>query len=57
MPRVRRILWGTVIVLLVIGVAAVLRRTILLVPILVNGYHPPLPETDPGTAQLAISWK
>lgn len=39
--KTNRLLWSTVIVLVLIGIAIVVRRTIHLVPILLNGYHPP----------------
>jgi len=47
--RIRRILWGVTIFLVLIGVAVVLRRTIVLMPVLLNGYTPPL-ATGPSTA-------
>lgn len=51
--RVRRTLWSIVILLALIGIAVVLRRTITLVPILVNGYTPPAPASNPVAAQFA----
>ena len=39
--RIQRTLWSLVIVLALIGVAIVVRRTVNLVPILINGYTPP----------------
>jgi hypothetical protein len=40
-------------VLTLIGIAVVVRRTITLVPILVNGYTPPVPASNPVAAQFA----
>jgi uncharacterized membrane protein len=51
--RVRRTLWSVVILLALIGVAVVVRRTVTLVPILINGYRPPAPTSNPVTAQFA----
>jgi Predicted membrane protein (DUF2306) len=39
--------------LALIGIAVVVRRTITLVPILINGYHPPAPTSNPVAAQFA----
>src|SRR4051812_16364824 len=39
-PRIQRLVWGVTIFLALIGVAVVLRRTVVLVPVLLNGYHP-----------------
>jgi uncharacterized membrane protein len=44
---IQRWLWRAVIFLVLIGVAAVGRRTVHLVPIVVNGYHPPAVASDP----------
>jgi uncharacterized membrane protein len=44
---------GAVILLVVIGVAVVVRRAVYLVPILINGYHLPAPASDPTVAQFA----
>jgi len=49
--RLRRMLWGTVIFLVLIGMAVVVRRTVHLVPILIHGYHPPAPPSNPTVAQ------
>jgi hypothetical protein len=51
--RVRRTLWSAVMVLALIGIAVVVRRTVTLVPILVNGYTPPAPASNPVAAQFA----
>jgi uncharacterized membrane protein len=45
--RVRRILWGTVIFLALIGVFVVVRRMAHLVPILINGHSPPTAPSNP----------
>jgi hypothetical protein len=49
--RVRRMMWRMIIFLVVIGVAVVVRRTVYLVPILINGYNPPAPLSNPTVAQ------
>ena len=51
-PR-RRLLWSIVIFLVIIGVGVVVRRTVHLVPILINGYTPPTPSANPALAQFA----
>jgi Predicted membrane protein (DUF2306) len=51
--RVRRTLWSVVTVLALIGIAVVVRRTAHLVPILINGYHPPAAMSNLTAAQLA----
>ena len=51
--RLRRALWGAVVVLALIGVAVVVRRTAYLVPILVNGYNLPAAASNPRAAQFA----
>lgn len=51
--RVRRILWGAVILLAMIGVAVVVRRTVALAPVLLNGYQPPAAASNPALAQFA----
>ena len=51
--RVRRTLWSAVILLALIGIAVAVRRTVTLVPILVNGYTPPAPASNPVAAQFA----
>jgi uncharacterized membrane protein len=50
--RARRWLWRAVIFLVLIGVFAVVRRTANLVPIVINGYHPPTAISNPRIAQL-----
>jgi hypothetical protein len=40
-------------VLALIGIAVVVRRAVTLAPILVNGYHPPAPASNPVAAQFA----
>jgi uncharacterized membrane protein len=49
--RASRLLWGAVIFLSLIGVFVVARRTAHLVPILINGYSPPTPPSNPRLAQ------
>jgi uncharacterized membrane protein len=51
--RLRRAVRSAVVFLAVIGVAVVVRRTVKLVPIVVNGYHPPAPPSNPVAAQFA----
>lgn len=51
--RVRRVLWGAVILLALIGMAVVVRRTVTLVPVLVNGYQPPPAVSNPTLGQFA----
>src|SRR4051812_38952829 len=50
-PRIRRILWGATIFLALIGVAVVLRRIFVLVPVFVNGYNAPAAAAPSGAAQ------
>ena len=52
-PRVRRALWSMVVLLVLIGAAVVVRRMVHLVPVLVNGYHPPGVPSNPTLAQFA----
>jgi len=52
-PRIQRILWGLTIFLALIGVAVVLRRTLLLALILINGYKPPVATGSSTAAQFA----
>jgi uncharacterized membrane protein len=49
--RLQRLLWSTTIFLVLIGVAVVVRRTVHLVPILIEGYHPPATGSNPAAAQ------
>jgi uncharacterized membrane protein len=51
--RARRILWGAIIFLALIGVFAVVRRTVHLAPILIYGYSPPAIPPNPRLAQFA----
>jgi uncharacterized membrane protein len=48
----QRLLWGTVVLLVFIGVAVVVRRTVNLLPIIINGYTPPALSPDPRVTQL-----
>jgi hypothetical protein len=49
--RVRRALWSAVIFLAFIGTAVALRRIVNVVPIVLHGYHPPPPASNPVAAQ------
>jgi uncharacterized membrane protein len=49
----QRALWGAVILLTLIGVAIGVRRTANLLPIVLDGYHPPVVPANPRLAQLA----
>lgn len=51
--RVRRMLWGAVIFLALIGVFVVGRRTAHLAQVLIDGYSPPAAPSDPALAQFA----
>jgi uncharacterized membrane protein len=51
--RGRRILWGAIIFLSLIGVFAAARRMAHLAPILINGYSPPATPSNPRLAQFA----
>jgi uncharacterized membrane protein len=51
--RARRILWGAIIFLALIGVFAVVRRTLHLAPILIHGYSPTAIPSNPRLAQFA----
>ena len=48
---VSRWLWSAVVLLVLIGVFVVTRRTMHLVPILINGYSPPAIPSNPPIAQ------
>jgi uncharacterized membrane protein len=50
--RSRRAIWYVVIFLALIGVAVGVRRIANLLPIVVNGYHPPAAPSNPVAAQL-----
>lgn len=50
--RLSRALWAVVILLAVIGCAVVIRRTVILWPVITRGYHPPIPSSNPRLAQL-----
>jgi Predicted membrane protein (DUF2306) len=49
--RARRILWGAIIFLALIGVFVVVRRTAQLAPILIYGYSSPAAPSNPALAQ------
>jgi len=52
--RVRRTLWSVVILLALIGIAVVVRRTINLIPILITGYRPTAATSNPVAARLLV---
>jgi uncharacterized membrane protein len=49
--RIRRVLWGVVIFLALIGAAVAVRRIVNVVPIALHGYRPPRPAPNPVAAQ------
>src|ERR1700724_3294640 len=49
--RIRRVLWGAVIFLALIGTAVAVRRMVKVVPVVLHGYHPPPPASNPVAAQ------
>src|ERR1700732_3682510 len=49
--RMRRVLWGVVIFLALIGTAVAVRRMVKVVPVVLHGYHPPPPASNPVAAQ------
>jgi len=51
--RVHRMVWSAVMVLVLIGVAIVVRRTAQLVPLLINGYRPPAAVADGAAGSFA----
>jgi Predicted membrane protein (DUF2306) len=51
--RTRRILWGAVIFLALIGAFVVVRRAMHVAPILIHGYSPPAAPSNPRLAQFA----
>src|ERR1700676_211335 len=48
--RIRRVLWGAVIFLALIGTAVAVRRMVKVVPVVLHGYHPPPPASNPVVA-------
>src|SRR5438094_742807 len=50
--HVQRMVWSAVVLLVLIGVAIVVRRTAQLVPLLINGYQPPAAVSDPAAVRL-----
>ena len=48
---IRRVLWGAVIFLALIGTAVAVRRMVKVVPVVLHGYHPPPPASNPVAAQ------
>src|ERR1700730_18094251 len=51
--RIRRMLWGAVIFLALIGTIVAVRRMVNVVPLVFHGYHPPAPTSNPVAAQFA----
>lgn len=49
--RLHRAIWSAVIFLAFVGVAVVVRRTFVLLPVILHGYHPPPPAPNPVAAQ------
>src|ERR1700730_10701070 len=49
--RIRRVLWGAVIFLALIGTAVATRRMVKVVPVVLHGYRPPPPASNPVAAQ------
>ena len=49
--RLQRVLWSAVIFLAVIGVGVVVRRAVVLFPVVLHGYRPPPPTPNPFVAQ------
>jgi uncharacterized membrane protein len=49
--RIRRVLWGAVIFLALIGTAVAMRRMVKVVPVVLHGYRPPPPASNPVAAQ------
>ena len=47
----RRVLWGAVIFLALIGTAVAVRRMVHVVPVVLHGYRPPAPASNPVAAQ------
>src|SRR6202521_6295747 len=51
--RMRRVVWGVVIFLALIGTAVAVRRIVNVVPIALHGFRPPPPASNPVAAQFA----
>jgi uncharacterized membrane protein len=51
--RIRRVLWAAVIFLALIGSAVAVRRMIHVVPVVLLGYRPPPPASNPVAAQFS----
>jgi uncharacterized membrane protein len=49
--RMRRVLWGAVIFLALIGTTAAVRRMVNVIPFQLHGYHPPPPARNAVAAQ------
>lgn len=53
MLRLHRLLWPTTIFLCLIGIAIITRRSVHLIPIVLQGYHPPAAPRNPALTQFA----
>src|SRR6202166_5364258 len=49
--RMRRVLWGAVIFLALIGTAVAVRRIVNVLPVVLHGFRPPPPASNPVAAQ------
>src|ERR1700681_4661390 len=49
--RMRRVVWGVVIFLALIGTAVAVRRIVNVVPIALHGFRPPPPASNPVAAE------
>jgi uncharacterized membrane protein len=49
--RMRRVLWGVVIFLALIGTAVAMRRMVKVIPVVLHGYRPPPAASNPVAAQ------
>src|ERR1700681_279526 len=49
--RIRRVLWGAVIFLALIGTAVAMRRMVKVIPVVLHGYRPPPAASNPVAAQ------
>ena len=52
--RIRRVLWGAVIFLALIGTIVAVRRIVNVVPTVLYGYHPPTLARNPVAAQFSV---
>jgi uncharacterized membrane protein len=51
--RIRRVLWSAVVFLALIGTVVAVRRLVHVVPIVLHGYRPPPPTSNPVVAQFS----